>query len=114
MFVCECVQVKFEQGLEMLSIFKSYASTTSILDDFQFYESRQRAMQEKRARQQAQQQREMQRQQVKNEKLLFCVVCIACSLTWIFLSLSNHLVDKEGLSYDEEVGSEATILYSKH
>ncbi|CAM6103055.1 unnamed protein product [Calypogeia fissa] len=56
-------EVKFEQGLEMLNIFKSYASKTSILDDFQFYESRQRAMQEKRARQQAQQQRELQRQQ---------------------------------------------------
>ncbi|KAL3701439.1 hypothetical protein R1sor_019461 [Riccia sorocarpa] len=56
-------EVKFEQGLEMLNIFKNYASKTSILDDFQFYESRQRAMQEKRARQQAQHVREMQRQQ---------------------------------------------------
>ncbi|BBM96721.1 YTH domain-containing family protein [Marchantia polymorpha subsp. ruderalis] len=56
-------EVKFEQGVEMLNIFKSYASKTSILDDFQFYESRQRAMQEKRARQQAQQLRELQRQQ---------------------------------------------------
>eukprot|EP01018_Ginkgo_biloba_P026777 Gb_38284 [translate_table: standard] len=46
-------EVKFEQGIEMLNIFKNYVSKMSILDDFQFYESRQKAMQEKRARQQA-------------------------------------------------------------
>jgi len=52
------LQVRFEQGIEMLSIFKGFPSKTSILDDFQFYENRQQALQEKRARQHAQQQQE--------------------------------------------------------
>ncbi|XP_039052213.1 YTH domain-containing protein ECT4-like isoform X2 [Hibiscus syriacus] len=46
-------EVKLEQGLEMLSIFKSYETDISILDDFDFYEDRQKAMQERKARQQA-------------------------------------------------------------
>ncbi|XP_010260823.1 PREDICTED: uncharacterized protein LOC104599801 isoform X2 [Nelumbo nucifera] len=43
-------EVKFAQGIEMLNIFKNYSSKTSILDDFAFYESRQKAMQDKRIR----------------------------------------------------------------
>jgi hypothetical protein len=35
----------------MLNIFKNNVSKTSILDDFDFYESRQKVMQEKRTRQ---------------------------------------------------------------
>lgn len=45
-------EVKLEQGLEMLKIFKDHISKTSILDDFGFYENRQKLMQEKRAKQQ--------------------------------------------------------------
>ncbi|PON44147.1 YTH domain containing protein [Parasponia andersonii] len=44
-------EVKFHRGIEMLTIFKSYSSNTSILDDFDFYENRQKIMQEKRIRQ---------------------------------------------------------------
>lgn len=44
-------EVRFPQGLEILNIFKNYASKTSILDDFDFYESREKVMQEKRTRQ---------------------------------------------------------------
>ncbi|XP_042413747.1 YTH domain-containing protein ECT1-like isoform X1 [Zingiber officinale] len=43
-------EVKFPQGTEMLNIFKSYSAKTSILDDFGFYENRQKAMQEKRSK----------------------------------------------------------------
>lgn len=53
-------EVRFDQGMEMLNIFKNYVFKTSILDDFQFYENRQKAMQEKRSRQQA----HLQHQQV--------------------------------------------------
>ncbi|XP_040996711.1 YTH domain-containing protein ECT4 isoform X2 [Juglans microcarpa x Juglans regia] len=42
-------EVRFPQGVEMLIIFKNYVSKTSILDDFDFYENRQKVMQEKRA-----------------------------------------------------------------
>ncbi|CAK7326021.1 unnamed protein product [Dovyalis caffra] len=43
-------EVKFPQGIEILNIFKNHVSKTSILDDFDFYESRQKVMQEKRPR----------------------------------------------------------------
>ncbi|KAG9448087.1 hypothetical protein H6P81_014215 [Aristolochia fimbriata] len=43
-------EVKFPQGIEMLNIFKNYSAKTSILDDFGFYESRQKAMQDKKIR----------------------------------------------------------------
>ncbi|CAL9151731.1 unnamed protein product [Musa hybrid cultivar] len=45
-------EVKLEQGLEMLSIFKKHEYEVSILDDFEFYEDREKAMQERKARQQ--------------------------------------------------------------
>lgn len=48
-------EVKLEQGLEMLNILKKYDSVVSILDDFGFYEDRQKAMQERKARQLQQQ-----------------------------------------------------------
>ncbi|GKV16124.1 hypothetical protein SLEP1_g26812 [Rubroshorea leprosula] len=37
----------------MLNIFKNYGSHSSILDDFSFYEERQKAIQERKSRQQA-------------------------------------------------------------
>jgi hypothetical protein len=45
-------EVKLEQGIEMLQIFKNYETETSILDDFDFYEDRQKAMEERKSRQQ--------------------------------------------------------------
>lgn len=45
-------EVKLEQGLQVLKIFKESSSKTCILDDFDFYESRQRAIQDKKAKQQ--------------------------------------------------------------
>ncbi|XP_008789609.1 YTH domain-containing protein ECT4-like isoform X1 [Phoenix dactylifera] len=47
-------EVKLEQGLEMLSILKNHEADMSILDDFDFYEEREKAMQERKARQQQQ------------------------------------------------------------
>lgn len=46
-------QVKLEQGIEMLKIFKDHEAETSILDDFNFYDEREKALQERKARQQA-------------------------------------------------------------
>ncbi|XP_039140034.1 YTH domain-containing protein ECT4-like isoform X2 [Dioscorea cayenensis subsp. rotundata] len=43
-------EVKVEQGVQMLKIFKEHVSKTSILDDFAFYETRQKAMQEKNSK----------------------------------------------------------------
>ncbi|KAF3432312.1 hypothetical protein FNV43_RR27052 [Rhamnella rubrinervis] len=45
-------EVKLEQGIEMLKIFKNYETDMSIIDDFEFYEDRQKAMQDRKARQQ--------------------------------------------------------------
>lgn len=53
LFLVPALQVKLEQGIEILNIFKNYETDTSILDDFDFYEDRQKAMQERKARQQA-------------------------------------------------------------
>lgn len=44
--------MKLEQGLQLLKIFKDHVSKTSILDDFSFYETRQKVMLEKRTKQQ--------------------------------------------------------------
>ncbi|KAL3812232.1 hypothetical protein ACJIZ3_013500 [Penstemon smallii] len=43
-------EISYRKGLEMLQIFKNYTSKTSLLDDFMYYENRQRIMQEERAR----------------------------------------------------------------
>ncbi|XP_057982878.1 YTH domain-containing protein ECT4-like isoform X2 [Malania oleifera] len=45
-------EVKFELGVLMVKIFKAYISKTCILDDFGFYEARQRTMHERKAKQQ--------------------------------------------------------------
>ncbi|KAL1217216.1 YTH domain-containing protein ECT3 [Cardamine amara subsp. amara] len=46
-------EVGLEQGIEMLKIFKNIEMRSSILDDFSFYEERQRAIQDRKARQRA-------------------------------------------------------------
>lgn len=49
-------QIHLEQGLEMLKIFKEHANTSSLLDDFGFYEGRQKLLQERKLKQQFQKQ----------------------------------------------------------
>lgn len=44
--------MKLEQGIEMLKIFKNYEADTSILDDFGFYEEREKIIQERKSRRQ--------------------------------------------------------------
>ncbi|CAI9099002.1 OLC1v1035746C1 [Oldenlandia corymbosa var. corymbosa] len=44
-------EVKLEQGIEMLKIFKEYEADTSLLDDFKFYDDREKSMLEKKAKQ---------------------------------------------------------------
>ncbi|KAI3791251.1 hypothetical protein L2E82_04955 [Cichorium intybus] len=45
-------EVKLDQGLQMLKIFIEHSSKQCILDDFEFYEERQKRIQEKKAKQQ--------------------------------------------------------------
>lgn len=45
-------EVKLEQGIEMLKLFKEYDAQTSILDDFEFYDEREKVLQERKSRQQ--------------------------------------------------------------
>lgn len=44
------MQIFYRQGMEMLQLFKNHTWKTSILDDFMYYENRQKMMQEERAR----------------------------------------------------------------
>ncbi|KAF3953993.1 hypothetical protein ACB098_08G131000 [Castanea mollissima] len=44
-------EVKLEPGLKLIKIFKEHSSKTCILDDFGFYEARQKTIQEKKAKQ---------------------------------------------------------------
>ncbi|KAL4354527.1 hypothetical protein GQ457_06G020100 [Hibiscus cannabinus] len=43
-------EVNFEQGIQVLKIFKEHSSKTCILDDFEFYETRQKIIEEKKAK----------------------------------------------------------------
>ncbi|CAN8259541.1 unnamed protein product [Cochlearia groenlandica] len=45
-------EVKLEQGTEMLKIFKNFDADTSILDDFGFYEEREKIIQERKSKRQ--------------------------------------------------------------
>ncbi|XP_065865134.1 YTH domain-containing protein ECT2 [Euphorbia lathyris] len=45
-------EVKLEQGLKIIKIFKDHSNKTCILDDFGFYEKRQKIIQEKKVKQQ--------------------------------------------------------------
>ncbi|CAN1340526.1 YTH domain-containing protein ECT2 [Linum perenne] len=49
----DCQEVKLEHGIEMLKIFKAHDSYTSILDDFEFYDQRERVLKERRSKHQA-------------------------------------------------------------
>uniref|UniRef100_A0A7C9DNL6 YTH domain-containing family protein n=2 Tax=Opuntia streptacantha TaxID=393608 RepID=A0A7C9DNL6_OPUST len=42
-------EVGLKQGLDMLKIFKNYLAKTSLVDDFEFYEAREKALQNKRS-----------------------------------------------------------------
>lgn len=72
------LQVKLLQGLKMIKIFKDHPVKTCLFDDFEFYESRQKAIQEKKARQQ---------QFQKQARLTFS--CLL-SLSFYVLSLPVH------------------------
>lgn len=47
--MCTYLQIGLKQGLEMLNIFRSYTPKTSLLDDFNFYENREKSLQAKRS-----------------------------------------------------------------
>ncbi|VAI23086.1 unnamed protein product [Triticum turgidum subsp. durum] len=57
-------EVKLEQGLQVLKIFKDHVSKTSILDDFSFYDNREKIMQERKS------QRQQQLKKITSPKLL--------------------------------------------
>lgn len=44
------LQVKFDKGIQIVKIFKEHSSKTTILDDFGFYESREKTTQERKHR----------------------------------------------------------------
>lgn len=45
--------MKLEQGIEIIKIFKNYDAKTSLLDDFNFYDEREKSLLERKAKQRA-------------------------------------------------------------
>lgn len=43
-------EIRYKKGIEMLKVFKDYVSRTSLLDDFMYYENRQKILQEEKAK----------------------------------------------------------------
>ena len=60
-------EVHFRQGLEMLKIFKFFPMRTSLLDDFAFYDGRQKVLQERKSKHQFQQRRPQMVKQFKEK-----------------------------------------------
>lgn len=52
MLIHVLLQVKFEKGVQIAKIFKEHSSQTCILDDFGFYEDREKVTQEKKSKEQ--------------------------------------------------------------
>ena len=48
------LQVNVEDGAKIIKIFKEYMSKTCILDDFKFYETRQKMIRDKKIKQKKQ------------------------------------------------------------
>nr|VDC72700.1 unnamed protein product [Brassica rapa] len=61
-------EVKLEQGLKIVKIFKEHTSKTCILDDFSFYEVRQKTILEKKAKQQQTQKQVSEEKTTTDEK----------------------------------------------
>ncbi|ESQ48667.1 hypothetical protein EUTSA_v10020224mg [Eutrema salsugineum] len=61
-------EVKLEQGLKIVKIFKEHTSKTCILDDFSFYEVRQKTILEKKAKQQQTQKQVNEEKTTTDEK----------------------------------------------
>lgn len=49
----DCQEVNLKQGIELLKIFNDYDARISIVDDFEFYDDRERSLKERKSRQQA-------------------------------------------------------------
>ncbi|XP_021816779.1 uncharacterized protein LOC110759056 isoform X2 [Prunus avium] len=49
----DCQEVNLKQGIELLKIFSDYDARTSIIDDFEFYDEREKSLKERKVRQQA-------------------------------------------------------------
>ncbi|KAL9232991.1 hypothetical protein vseg_008038 [Gypsophila vaccaria] len=63
-------EVMLEQGIQVLQIFKSHLSKTSVLDDFDFYEGRQKALLDKKAKRQQYQKQSKNENSCGDEKLM--------------------------------------------
>ncbi|TKY62911.1 YTH domain-containing family protein 2 [Spatholobus suberectus] len=68
-------EVKFEKGVEIVKIFKEHSCQTCILDDFGFYETREKATQEKKSKEQ-----QIPKQVSKPSDLTFGTVTLPKSL----------------------------------
>ncbi|KAG6781918.1 hypothetical protein POTOM_011303 [Populus tomentosa] len=82
--------IVLKQGLEMLNIFKSYSAKTSLLDDFNFYEKREKSLNTKRGNKPATLQMEI----FKNGDFAFCNIVHSSAA-------QKHTTAEEGISEDD-------------
>ncbi|KAL6636774.1 hypothetical protein ACP70R_024346 [Stipagrostis hirtigluma subsp. patula] len=86
-------EVKLEQGLQILKIFKDHVCKTSILDDFGFYDNREKIVQEKKSR------RQHPLDKIMNEKL------VTTNTT------DNEVIDgKQTLQKPEIIGEQNSVV----
>ncbi|KAE9599632.1 hypothetical protein Lal_00045787 [Lupinus albus] len=88
-------EVKFEKGTQIVKIFKEHSSKTRILDDFEFYEGREKAAQERKSKEQ-----QLPKQASKQSDLTFGTVILPKSL--------DRTLMKESVNKDSSEGNGST------
>ncbi|XP_071696592.1 YTH domain-containing protein ECT4-like [Rutidosis leptorrhynchoides] len=100
-------EVKLEHGLQMIRIFKEYCSKQCLLDDFEFYEERQKKIQEKKAKQQQFQKQMWEGKLVVDEKKNERTVDLVAGLVKEMKLVDNGQVDVA--KPDEEVVANGVV-----
>ncbi|KAJ1433242.1 YTH domain [Sesbania bispinosa] len=91
-------EVKFEKGIQIIKIFKEHSSKTSILDDFGFYEAREKASQDRKSKEQ-----QFPKQVNKASELTFGTITLPKSLDATLMNESATAGAAEGKVNAEEL-----------
>ncbi|XP_019458839.1 PREDICTED: YTH domain-containing family protein 3-like isoform X2 [Lupinus angustifolius] len=84
-------EVKFEKGTQIVKIFKEHSSQTCILDDFEFYEGREKVRHERKSQEQ-----QLPKQAIKPSDLIFGTVILPKSVDRTLMKESANKDASEG------------------